>query len=401
MDESIERNLDSQHRQLAAVEARLEALLAGEMPDEPLPIPSTSGPQSYAQLTEYNDRLRVINGWNDIDLDAALTTDERARLELWRSRQRIEWDSRDLIAVGFAGVVGIAATWFDSSVDGQVRRVLAGLKESELVRGWERDGKRLPIDYMGPGFGGRAHRVRSAGHDLARPLEALWQIKNGTFRGTRWADHVRQPVEVAQANFQEVGTYGEALTLWMKHLGADFVTPMGLPMPGSSYLCDLDNRQLRTFAHTVYEGSSIGNGLNVRSGVLTPSLSVLSTEVIIRTHVHGRIFTQTGSAALDPAQQALRTELLLATHSLVGAASLGKTVSRALLLEKSPTAIRHLNIPVLLRMGTLAVGAMGDMKSRTSLAARSWDELLADSAQPWQLDAAYELDQAAAEGLAW
>lgn len=76
--------------------------------------------------------------------------------------------------------------------------------------------------------------------------------------------------------------------MWAQHLAADLVTPMSLPMPGSSWLYELDNRALRTFAHEVHLGTSAGNGLNVRSGTLTPSLSVITTEIILRTHVHAR-----------------------------------------------------------------------------------------------------------------
>ncbi|WP_213571507.1 hypothetical protein [Rhodococcus sp. USK13] len=88
--------------------------------------------------------------------------------------------------------------------------------------------------------------------------------------------------------FREVDSLAEALVLWAQHLAADLVTPMSLPMPGSSWLYELDNRALRTFAHEVYLGTSAGNGLNVRSGILTPSLSVVTTEVILCTHVHAR-----------------------------------------------------------------------------------------------------------------
>ncbi|MGV9866974.1 hypothetical protein [Rhodococcus koreensis] len=151
------------------------------------------------------------------------------------------------------------------------------------MRAWERAGKRLPIDYTGPGFGGRAHRVRSPGHDLARPLEALRQIRAGEFRGVRWDYGDKHDVSVG-SRFREVDSLPEAPVLWAQHL-ADLVTPMSLPMPGSSWLYELDIRALRTFAHEVYLGRSAGNGLNVRSGILTPSLSVIVTEVIVRTHV--------------------------------------------------------------------------------------------------------------------
>lgn len=99
-------------------------------------------------------------------LDAALTAHQREQFAAWQARQRLPWTQQDVIAVGFAGMVGMAATWFDSTIDREVRDRLEEFKATELVKGWERDARRMPIDYMGPGFGGRAHRVRSAGHDL-------------------------------------------------------------------------------------------------------------------------------------------------------------------------------------------------------------------------------------------
>lgn len=92
----------------------------------------------------------------------------------------------DLVAVGFAGVVGMGATWFDMRVDAVVRQQLDRLKKTDVLSGWESDGRGLSIDYTGPCFGGPAHRVRSAGHDLGRPLQALRQLRDGEFRGVRW-----------------------------------------------------------------------------------------------------------------------------------------------------------------------------------------------------------------------
>ncbi|MGW5147403.1 hypothetical protein [Rhodococcus koreensis] len=197
----------------------------------------------------------------------------------------------------------MAAVWYDTAVDGTVSDVLGATRKTGWMRGWERAGKRLPIDYTGPGFGGRAHRVRSPGHDLARPFEALRQIRAGEFRGVRWDYGDKHPVTVG-GRFREVDTLAEALVLWVQHLAADVVTPMSLPMPGSSLLYELDNRTIRTFAHEVYLGTSAGNGLNVRSGILTPSLSVITTEIILRTHVHGLAYGATGSAGLDEREQA-------------------------------------------------------------------------------------------------
>ena len=184
------------------------------------------------------------------------------------------------------------------------------------------------------------------------------------------------------------------MTLWVKHLVADVVTKQSLPLPWWTLLYELPWRDVRKFAHDAYNGSAFGEGLNVRSGLLTPTLAVLTTEALLRTHVHGRALLVSGSARLDPSQEALRTELLLAGHSLVGAACLGKTITRWLVTSPA-IAVRHVNVPGLLRIGMLAVQVLRDAHGRRSSAAPDWDMLLRGVAQPWQLDAALELERTA------
>jgi hypothetical protein len=383
VDESVLRNLDTQHRRLAELEDGIDRLPAGDTTVSPSPAPEQ--PQRYEQLTATNDALRAERGWNVVDLDAALTPALRAEFEQWRARQRIRWALDDVVAVAVAGLIGTAATWFDSAIDAAVRDQLKRLKDTELIRGWERDARRMPIDYTGPHFGGRAHRVRSPGHDIGRPFEALRQIRDGEFRGFYWED--RQRFEKTES-YRPVESLGEALTLWGKHLVADAVTPMSLPLPGWTKLYELPSRQLRIFAHQAYS-----NSVNLRSATLS-TLPVLSTEAVIRTHVHGRAMLARGSAVLEPAEQSLRAELLLAGHSLVGAASLGKTLTLA--LAASPVAaFGHINWPVLMRAAMLSLQVVADARARRSTA-RSWDELLTDLAAPWQYDTADELDRALA-----
>jgi hypothetical protein len=84
---------------------------------------------------------------------------------------------------------------------------------------------------------------------------------------------------------------------------------------------------------------------------------------------------------LDPSQEALRTELLLAGHSLVGAACLGKTITRWLVTSPA-MAVRRMNVPVLLRIGMLAVQVLHDSRGRRSSAAPDWDMLLRGLGQP-------------------
>ena len=124
-------------------------------------------------------------------------------------------------------------------------------------------------------------------------------------------------------------------------------------------------------------------------------MTVIATEVIIRTYVHAEALTQTGSPELDWPQKRRRTELLLAAHSLISAISLGKVAAQIAahsmagdyLRAAHPSHIRHANIPALLRTGTLAATVVNDAYRASQIpSAQSWDELVVATAQPWQLD---------------
>ena len=261
------------------------------------------------------------------------------------------------------------------------------------MQGWEADARRLPIDYTGKGVGGPAHRIKSAGHDLGRPLEALRQIREGVFRGTAWPHGEKTPVIEQLPNWQQIDSWPAAMIVWAKHLAADFVTPMSLPLPGMTKLYELDNVGIRRFAHAAYQGQRpLGQGLNTRSGLMTPTIAALSTEAIIRTHMLMRAHRSRGTLPLTEAEQALQTELLLAGHGLVGGLALGKSVTILLLTKNPALAIRHVNVPVLLRVATLGLAAVRNHRQRQSLAAPSWDELLGEWAQPWQLEAALDVE---------
>lgn len=391
----MRRNLDAQHRQLADAEDAVERLLAGDY-TATAPEPVDSSARTYDDLTAANDERRDRLGWGEVDLDAALSAEQHAALEAWQQRQRIRWGTDDVVAVGLAGAVGLVATWFDGALDTAVRNGLGKLADTDLLKGWERDAKQLPIDYTGPDFGGPGHRLRSAGHDLGRPVEALRQIREGMFRGSRFADNIHETVSFAHGT--PVESFGGALTVWAKHLAADVVTPMSLPLPGFSKLYEIGGKDLRRFVHNAYEGGLAGgranqaSALNIRSGLMTPGLAVLSTEAIIRTHVHGRAWNRTGSAELTATEHAQRSELLLAGHAMVGAASLGKVAARSMLDGVGPLAIRHVNVPVLLRIGMLSLQVVGDGHRRRTSGAASWDELFANAAQPWQLPAAVDIE---------
>lgn len=395
MDESIFRNLDTQHRLLASIEGILDADIDNETGGSPhLDVPFARS-MTYSDLTAANDQVRDQQGWEDVDLFSALTPLQQSRYAAWRDSRRLPWTREDFMALGFAGAIGAAATLFDTQLDEKVSEILGKLKDTDLLKGWENDARRLPIDYTGPGVGGPSHRVKSPGHDLGRPLEALRQIREGVFRGTAWPHGVRTPVIESLPSWQSVESWPAAMILWAKHLAADIVTPMSLPLPGFTKLLEFDSNSLRGFAHAAYQGPRpLGQGLNIRSGLLTPALSMLSTEAIVRTHMLTRSYRARGTLDLTSSEQALQTELLLAGHGLVGAVALGKTTA-ALMFGETAFAVRYLNVPVLMRVATLGLSAVQTQRQRSAAAAPTWDDVLMEWAQPWQLEAALDVEQEA------
>lgn len=383
--DELDRNLDTMRRRLEA----MDAAVADALSEDPIPseLPVASPTQSYEELTAFNNRLRNDNQWTEVDLDAALTPELAAKLDEWRSLQRIPWSTADIAAVGLAGMVGGTCIWFDTPIDRVVRQWLNPLNKTRLLQAFEKAGKQLPIDYMGPGFGGRAHRIKSAGHDLARPFTALRQIMEGRFDGIVWSFGQRTSVSVP---FEPVQSFEEALLRWIMHLSADVLTPMSLPIPGFSLLYESNSQIISKFAHHAYAGIRPGEGLNLRSALVAPGMTAIATETVIRTHVHLTALRERGSAELTGQEARKRNELRLAAHSLVGAASIGKAVAQGIAFEYGvhPAQIRHVNFPTLIMAGKAALQVAADFTAESRACAPSWDDLLLDLAQPWQLDLA-------------
>lgn len=389
VDDDLVTNLDALSRDLTDIESLADAALTGEPVDQTVleRIANTPGGLDHAELTDHHRQRRVAEGWSETQLADLLDPGALSQLDGWRTAQRIPWERTDLLVVGLAGTLGAVATIFDSQVDTAVLQGLSWLKTSELLRGWERDAARLSIDYTGPKFGGPAHRLRSPGHDIGRFFTALQQVRTGTFEGTWWEDGQRMIERVSTtrsgAPFARAPDPHLAIALLLKHWAADFVTPMGLPLPGWSLLYELPDRELRKFAHAAYAGTKPGDGLNLRSGALTPGLGMVATEVIVRTHAQLSGYRSTGNARLSAAGVARRTEMLLAAHAAAGAVSVSRTAAAAVGGETA-FAIRHLNLPVLLRIGMLALQVRAD-RARAVDGAPSWQELLADEAATWTL----------------
>jgi hypothetical protein len=322
-----------------------------------------------------NEFSRMINLLTERIVEKRLTPKLAAKLDEWLSLQRIPWSPADIAAVGLAGMVGGTCIWFDMAFDRMICQWLSQLNKNRLIQAFEKAGRQLPIDYMGPGFGGAAHRVKSAGHDLARPFTALRQIMDGQFDGIVWSFGQRTSVSVP---FEPARYFEEALLRWIMHLSADVLTPMSLPIPGFYWLCESNSHTISKFAHHAYAGIRPGEGLNLRSALVVPGMTAIATETVVRTHVHLTALREHGSAELTGQEARKRNELHLADHSLVGAASIGKAVAQGIAFEYGvhPAQIRHVNFP------TLIMAGKGDFSAERGAAAPSWDDLLLDLAQP-------------------
>ncbi|MEV6221240.1 hypothetical protein AB0M13_06270 [Nocardia fluminea] len=390
IDDDYIGNLDALTRDLDDI----ESIAASALSDEPIDhtatqrIVSTSTGLTYSELTEHHRQRREVEGWGEADIADILDPIALRQLDGWRAAQRVPWERGDLVVVGVSGLIGALGNLYDNQVDAAVLSGLSLLKKTDLLRRWERQTARLPIDYTGPKFGGPAHRVRSAGHDIGRFFAALNQIRTGTFEGTWWQDGQRMVESVATTRsglpFAQAPERHLAVALLLKHWAADFVTPMNLPLPGWTLLSEMPNPDLRKFANDAYAGTNSGDGLNLRSGMLTPGLGMLATEVVIRTHTHLGAYRSTGTPRLATPAAAKHTEMLLAAHAAAGAISVSKTTAAAIAGE-TVVAARHLNIPVLVRIGMLALKVRSDAAARAEAGAPSWEKLLDEEAATWTL----------------
>ncbi|MFI9536897.1 hypothetical protein ACIG56_27060 [Nocardia fusca] len=390
VDDAYIVNLDALARDLDDIEAIAASALSNQPVDPAMTqsIADTPIGLTYSELTARHQQRREVDGWVEPEMADILDPIALAHLEKWRAAQRLTWEPSDLVVVGLSGLIGALGNLYNHHMDTAVLGGLSHLKNSDLLRRWEKETARLPIDYTGPKFGGPAHRVRSAGHDIGRFFTALNQIRTGTFTGIWWEDGQRMVAEVTATRsglpFAQAPEPHIAIALLLKHWAADFVTPMNLPLPGWSFLCEMPIPALRKFANDAYAGTNSGDGLNLRSGILTPGLGMLASEVIIRTHLHLGAYRSTGSSRLPTPTAAKRTEMLLAAHATAGAISLSKTAAAAITGETA-IAARHLNVPVLMRTGQLALKVRSDTAARAEAGAPSWQQLLADEAATWTL----------------
>ena len=368
----IPRNLDTLSRRTAEALAAAQAALEDGESDYQAPISDAHEQKTYDQVSDAQDAVRVQKQWEHVDLRACLTPELAVRLEEFQAHQRERWTKSDFLVVGIVGLLGTLASVFDDALDGEIQSGLAWLKDTDLVHGWEEAGKNLSMDYTGPNFGGFDHRQKSIGHDVGRPFSALRQIRDGYFRGTYWAD--QEKITFIADDYQGTDGLGVALALWLKHLGADLVTPMSLPLPGWTLIQDMSSERVRELGAALYRGSRRTPGYNMRSEMVVPGLSVLTVETVIRTHIHVRAYGKRQTFSLNQSERAKQNEMLMAGQGCLASASLGNAVFRGFFGE-GMVAVRHVNVPALLRTGVAAVAVASDVRTRSKLSPDDWRHL--------------------------
>lgn len=299
--------------------------------------------------------------------------------------------------VGVAGLVGATAVWFDSAIDQQITDGFKGLAESKRVRRWESGGKRLPIDFMGKGFGGRAHRVKSSGHDLLRLFTTLRQVMDSQFEGARWESGQRIPVQES-GQFADVEGVVDAAMRIMQHLAAD-----------SSHHEPADTRNVMALQQPQRSNQRLRTPRLLRPTPRTrlgspqrhprPRTDHNPDRRDIRTHTATETYrSDSAPDQTRPQLERKRTELLLAAHALVGAISTRKAVAQLLAVKNErgafhPAAIRHVQVPSLLRAGQLAIDVVDQARRASGYEARTWDELVIDTTFAQNLDLSAQLER--------
>jgi hypothetical protein len=294
---------------------------------------------AYEDITQRNLKYLEDKGLMDKEFDSLFTQDELIRIERELSLpiKRDKWDKWDFVGVFSGAIAGVVADFFTGGIDKQLKDWLGNIKI---------DSPQVSIDYQGPGFGGPYHRVLSSGHDILRIINAIWQIKNGTFVGLKQTgkdtfEWVRATTTSAKRGvtgepFETYDTF-EALLIWVKHMASDFVTSKSLPVPGMSFLINMPDHEVRMFAIKLYT-----RGYNLRY-LLVQALAPALVEIIVRGYVMAREYKETGDIVFPSAKRLKTTEMLLTSHSIVTAVNVGKVIVKC--NAEGPLALMNLNIP--------------------------------------------------------
>ena len=347
--------------------------------------------KSYDDLYEKAESSLIARGMNIDNLDHNSIISQKDLdeiiLELNRPFSRREkWVKEDFVAVFIASSIGSLAD------------IILGTRDNKLTgadprRGFQSDFSKwlnqfheheggAPIDYQGSGFGGPFHRGLSKGHDILRFVESIMMFKNGQFAGIRYIDGVPNKVILSVNQYgkpyEQLSTI-ESILRYTKHMFADLLSTCSLPFPGSSFLVESNNRELRKFAADIYQ-----NGFNIKN-VIIQSVSTIIIEVILRVYhsVHSiqkykyefeldddysnfeaikHLFKQESKEKLN--------EMLLVAHTIVTAINMGKVI-----MNKAPWEINITEIFSVIRYSVKVISNTMKRNSEYLKLIRNADEI--------------------------
>lgn len=381
----LEEILSAQQQQLQAAREQVsrlrDSLNRGSSSSAPtmLEVPS---PVEYDALTTASRDYLTTQGRSDLDIEDLLEPEDLDLLRL--ESQRLGWTTSDIAAVGVCGLVGSVTALLAGDIDKLLVRNLKLLEQTELISRWKRETKNLPIDYTGVNSGGTAHRVTSAGHDIGRPVEAIRQIMEGQYRGTGWSYGQKVPLTRLGTQYgtpyDGVMDVTTALTLWVKHLITDVITPTSLPLPLWTALYEkAPTEELADFYKDMYwQGGQAG--WNLRTMAITKSIPLVVVEIGIRTKLGWDAWTVRGSLKASDRERVKRDEMLLAAQGVVAAVTTGQAVIECL-TTSSPLGLRSLNPQSILRAAQLGIQVVNQNRSAPA-SPPGWEELALRSLAP-------------------
>ena len=347
--------------------------------------------KSYDDLYEKAESSLIIRGMNvdNLDYNSIISQKDLDEIILELNQplsRREKWVKGDFVAVFIASSIGSLAD------------IILGTRDNKLTgadprRGFQSDFSKwlnqfheheggAPIDYQGTGFGGPFHRGLSKGHDVLRFIEAIVMFKNGQFAGTRYMDGVPHKfissVNQYGTTYEQLSTIG-AILKYTKHMFADLFSTCSLPFPGSSFLVESNNRQLRKFAADMYQ-----NGFNIKN-IMNQSVSTIIIEIILRVYhsVHSvqkykyefeldddySNFREVSHLFKQESKEKLN-EMLLVSHAIVTAINMGKVI-----INKAPWEINITEIFSVFRYGVKVISNVTKRNSEYLKLIRNADEI--------------------------
>jgi hypothetical protein len=264
---------------------------------------------------------------DEIYIDDLLSPEENYAIQQKLNRplyDRIPWDKWDYIFSFGAGLIGGGLDIFLGTPGSGLQAQMADKNSwigSQMEKIHHLHPVDAPIDYQGKHFGGGYHRGLTKAHDLFRPLEGIRQFMDGEFRGFYWVDGKKYFIESSVNQFgksYQTMDFGDAVLAWMIHMFCDFFSSTSLPIPGTSYIYGMDNRDLRVLVEKdIYQ-----SGINLRHLVLQ-TIPTISIELILRSYV---LFRYHNKIVNSDALTQKKTELLAVGHSVCAGFNIGKVI---------------------------------------------------------------------------